>query len=318
MTDNPLLKIEEVNPAEFFSPDSGAVDATLGKVHAHLKTIIHDPSTSEGYAAVISLAREVSSCKAAVEKAGRAELKSMKAIIRPFEQQVKKWVDGMNDIRDDARRPVTDLEEAEAAKLAKVRQLEQEAEEQHRLDLERREKELQEAEEKLRQQQLERECELQAEIDTRAAVERARKADEDAAKVKAQKVKIAAENKLKREQEAKEQAEQDKIAAEQRAKDALEAAERAKANAERQALEAAEQAAAAEREKAHQAELDRQAEERLKARADELRQQDEQHRAQVKSEAAEDFNKVLGSDTVGPIIVAMLEARQIRNVTLNF
>jgi len=301
------LKLEKVDPAEFFAPESGAVDATLAKVRDHVEGIAFDVTVPEGRAASISLAREVSSCKATIEKTGRAELKRLKASIKPIESQVKKWCDGMDGIRDDARRPVTKLEEAEAAKLAEAREKEAEAAVQRQADLERREKELAAKEAELAQQRLARERELQAEIDARAAGERAKKAADDAAKVKAQKVKIAADNKLKREREAKERAERDKAAAERRAKDAEVAAELR-----------AEQAAAAEREKARQAELDRVAEEELKARAEELRQQDEKNQERVITEAVEDLNKALGSETIGSVIVALIERGQIRNVTLNF
>ena len=302
MPESELLKLNNIKPAEFFKPGSGAVDALLAKVRQHTEAIVdEDPRTKEGRKAIVSRARQVSTLKAMVEKKGREELARVKATIKPLEAEVRKWAQGMDAIRDDTRRPVTEIEEAEK-KLADAEAEAYEIEAQRRQEeLARKEAEARQREEDLKRRERELALKEQAEKEAAERAKRAKAEAEAAAKRKAERAKQTADRKLAAEKAARERAEREaKLATERAAR-------------------AAEEAAAEERRKAQKSEQERLAAEALAKRQEEMRLADQQHRAQIQTEAMYDLKKLLGCDaSFVKVLVALVDQGKIRHMQIKY
>jgi hypothetical protein len=63
------------------------------------------------------LAGAISSSKVAVEKPGRDYLRKLKEAVKPAESELKWWVDSMDALRDQIRKPVTEYEIAEKQRI---------------------------------------------------------------------------------------------------------------------------------------------------------------------------------------------------------
>ncbi|WAG77012.1 hypothetical protein LMK08_16685 [Metapseudomonas furukawaii] len=79
---------------------------------------VPDLSTRKGRDRVASLASQVSRSKTAVEKPGRDYLKRIKELPKAIETELREFVQQMDALRDEVRRPLTEWEEKEAARVA--------------------------------------------------------------------------------------------------------------------------------------------------------------------------------------------------------
>lgn len=255
---------------------------------------VPDLSTAKGRARIASLAASVSRSKTAIEKPGRDYLKKLKEAVKPAEAEIKRFVDECDALRDETRRPLTEWEaeqerlkqEAEAKK--KAEELAAEIEVAHEMAL-------------LMNDAFDRDAKEKAE-----EADRLRKAHEELiAHQAAEKAKLEAEEKAKRDIEAAEQRERDAKLAQERAE---QAAKDAAAKAERDAKELAErverekqEAIAAEQRKAQETadRIQREAKQKEDARlAEEKRVADEA----AKRAANEKHRKAVGVEIVNALL----------------
>lgn len=243
MSETTELSVIEIKPEQ--APAlyiTNGLDSYLEHIKASVSEV-PDLSTKKGRDRVASLSASVSRSKAAIEKPGREYLKRLKEAVKPAEEEIKRFVDACNALRDETRLPLTEWEaeqerirlEEEAKKSAEA--LAKEVELLHEIALGenyRRDRETADAAAEAERQRIAHEEELR-----RQAVEQANREAEE----RLQQERDAA---AKREADLKtqaEQAERDRIALAQKAEqDRIDAA--AKAEADR--LEAAQKA---EREK---------------------------------------------------------------------
>jgi hypothetical protein len=240
-TDLTVIDIKPEQAPALYIPNG--LDAYL----EHIKESVNeapDLSTKKGRDRVASLAAQVSRSKTAIEKPGREYLKRLKEAVKPAEQEIKRFVDACDVLRDETRRPLTEWE-AEQERIAAEK-----AAEDERLRIE--------AEELAAREVLKKQFESDHEI----ALLLNEKFDRDAAEAKAdaERKRIAYEEELKRHA-----AERARVEAEQKAKAELEASARreaeaqvAKERAEREAKEAAELADRQRIEAQQKAERDKQ------------------------------------------------------------
>jgi hypothetical protein len=73
----------------------------IQRVRDEVTTEVPDLTTVKGRKRVASLAAQVSSAKAAVEKPGREYLRVIKAKVRPVEENIREFVRAMDALRDD-------------------------------------------------------------------------------------------------------------------------------------------------------------------------------------------------------------------------
>ncbi|MCT8353869.1 hypothetical protein [Photorhabdus kayaii] len=269
---NELIVIDikpEQAPALYIS---NGLDGFLNKIRESVNEV-PDLTTKKGRDRIASLAAQVSRSKTAIEKPGREYLKRLKEAVRPAEQEIKRFVDACNELRDEVRKPLTDWE-AEQERIKR--------EEDARIAA--------------------AELAKQVEVDHEIALLMNEKFDRDLAEKKAEHERL----RIAREEEIKQQAaEQARIDAERKALAEIEAAARreaeAKAAAERaerekfEALERAERekqaAIDAERRKAEAAERSRLAEIQRQKDEEIRRMADIEHRKRINNESLQELIK---------------------------
>lgn len=96
---------------------SGGLDSYYQSIREQVMSEVPDLNTKKGIARIKSLAAMVSSSKVAVEKPGREYLKQLKEMPKVIEATLRDWNQKMDSLRDEVRKPVTEMEEAEKARI---------------------------------------------------------------------------------------------------------------------------------------------------------------------------------------------------------
>jgi colicin import membrane protein len=299
---------EENYPAIY---GTNSLDQFINKTKEDLKGLVFDLSTAKGRKECASQAAKVSSSKKAVENAGRAYLKIIKAKPKVIEKELREFVESMDKLRDETRKPLTDWE-AEQAKIEAERIAAEEAE-------------------KLR---------VQIENDHEVAILLNEKYDRDLAEAEAEKerqriayeaeiARLAKERAIKEERQRQADAEKERVAAEQ--EKARQAAEAERQRIEEQVRKDAEHKAAIERAEAEKAEAERKAaqaieDERQRVAAeveqkrldDEKRERDKRHVGAVRKAAKEAFIAEGLTEEQAKTIVLAINAGKIPNVSIKY
>lgn len=87
------------------------------KVKTEVLSEVPDLTTAKGRQRIASLAAKVSKSKTAVENPGRAYLKQLKDLPKTIEKELREFADSMDALRDEVRKPLTDWENAEKARV---------------------------------------------------------------------------------------------------------------------------------------------------------------------------------------------------------
>lgn len=282
VTDLTVIEIKPEQAPTLYSPNG--LDAYLEQIKAAVNEV-PDLSTKKGRDRVASLAAQVSRSKTAIEKPGREYLKRLKEAVKPAEQEIKRFVDACDALRDATRLPLTEWEaeqerikqEEEAKRAAEA--LAKEIEMAHRealIDNYEFDRALEEAKAEAERQRIAHEEELKRQ----AAEQAKREAEEKAQRERDEAARREAELKLKAEQ-----AERDRVAAEQKAaadaKAAAERAEREKQEAIAEANRKAQEEADRVRREAEAKEAARLAEEKRIADEKARREADIEHRRTI-------------------------------------
>lgn len=295
MTKSTDLSVIEIKPEQapaLYIPNG--LDAYL----EHIKASVNeapDLTTKKGRDRVASLAAQVSRSKTAVEKPGREYLKRLKEAVKPAEQEIKRFVDACDALRDETRRPLTEWEaeqeriKAEEEAKRQAEELAKQVEYDHEIALllnEKFDREVTEAKAEAERQRIAHEEELKRQAAEQARIEAELKAKAELEAAARREAKAKAE-KERAEREAKEAAE---LAERQR----VEAARRAELE-KRQAIEAEQRRAKEEAERikreADEKEAARLAEEKRIADEAAKRAADVEHRKSVNNKALEDLIK---------------------------
>lgn len=117
------VKIEEISednaPAIYVA---GGLKPFLELVKTEVEGEVPDLTTRKGRERIASLAAKVSKSKTAVEKPGRDYLRRLKEMPKVVEAELREFVTEMDKLRDETRRPLTEWEQAEAARVARHEQ----------------------------------------------------------------------------------------------------------------------------------------------------------------------------------------------------
>jgi len=278
---NELAKVEKITALEVFN--TGYAETLVGAIEAEVRSFIPDLKTDKSRKEIASLSAKVSKSKVLLDGLGKNLVAAEKEKLKLVDSERKMIRDRLDALRDEARKPLTEWENAEKAKIESERVAKEmlEAYEQALVedDLINRQKEIERKEEEYRQHEADKlakeeaervkaeRIELDKEIAAKAVEDEKKKADELWAKEKAeaeQKIidaKAAVELERLKAKEAAEKAETDKLeaikAAEQKAADNAKAVERERqAAADKEKAEVAAVAAAASKKaanKKHQA-----------------------------------------------------------------
>lgn len=113
-----LIKIEQISednaPAIYVA---GGLKHFLNLVKDEVTGEVPDLATRKGRERIASLAAKVSKSKTAVEKPGRDYLRRLKEMPKVVEAELREFVTAMDNLRDETRRPLTEWEAAEAARV---------------------------------------------------------------------------------------------------------------------------------------------------------------------------------------------------------
>lgn len=113
-----LIAIEEISEAN--APAiyvAGGLKQFIDLVKAEVEGEVPDLTTRKGRERIASLAAKVSKSKTAVEKPGRDYLRRLKEMPKVVEAELRDFVTKMDTLRDETRRPLTDWEAAEDARI---------------------------------------------------------------------------------------------------------------------------------------------------------------------------------------------------------
>lgn len=112
------VKIEEISEAN--APAlyvAGGLQQFIDLVKGEVEGEVPDLKTRKGRERIASLAAKVSKSKTAVEKPGRDYLRRLKEMPKVVEAELRDFVTKMDALRDDTRRPLTEWEAAEDARI---------------------------------------------------------------------------------------------------------------------------------------------------------------------------------------------------------
>ena len=113
-----LIAIEEISEAN--APAiyvAGGLQQFIDLVKGEVEGEVPDLKTRKGRERIASLAAKVSKSKTAVEKPGRDYLRRLKEMPKVVEAELREFVTKMDALRDDTRRPLTEWEAAEDARI---------------------------------------------------------------------------------------------------------------------------------------------------------------------------------------------------------
>lgn len=110
--------ISEANAPAIYVKDG--LKPFLQAVKDEVSSQVPDLTTAKGRDRIASLAAKVSKSKKAVELPGRDYLRRLKEMPKVVEVELKEFVDAMDALRDETRKPLTDWEAAEAAKKREI------------------------------------------------------------------------------------------------------------------------------------------------------------------------------------------------------
>lgn len=286
-----LIPISDFTPATVFVP--GGLSEIVQRIRSEALSVVADPDTSEGRKVLIAEAAKVRRSKVWLDDRGKEYVAALKELPKQVDAE-RKWMrDTLEALADEIRRPVTDREEAEKARLAEIARIERE-----KAEAEAAAKEAELAELRRVKEEMEREAAA------REREERIRRDAEESARLKAE---AAAREAL--------------MAAERREREAREAQEAAERR------EAAEAAAAERREKEHAAALERAARlerERIEADAAAAKREadrlaaDKAHRAACLHDALDDLIAAGTSPEIARAVLVLIAQGKVRRVRIDY
>lgn len=349
------VKIEEISEAN--APAlyvAGGLQQFIDLVKGEVEGEVPDLKTRKGRERIASLAAKVSKSKTAVEKPGRDYLRRLKEMPKVVEAELREFVTKMDALRDETRRPLTEWEAAEDARIDRhndrlnwlktltddlgelsslhIKGLISEAEGmQLGAHWEEFEAEAANAKDKVlstlraalqKREQFEAEqaelARLRREADERAEADRIRLAQEQA--VEAERQRVAREQQAERdaatlrEQELIEQAAAQQRAIEQAEANRIAAEQRAEQERQDAARRAEEAAERARQEERRRA--DAAAAEIL--RQQEARERDKNHRASINRAALEAFVAEGMTEECAKQAIKLIALRKIPNITISY
>jgi len=315
------------------------------RVRAELLSEVPDLTTVKGREAIASNSRKVSTSKTFVEKPGRAYLKFIKETkCAAIEKELREFVEKMDALRDEVRKPLTDYETeqkaieakriadeaaAEAARLAEIaaRELQEQVDRDHELAV------FMYAEFLRQKEETEKQAIIDAEIAAKAQKEREEQIAKEAAenaRIEAERAAAAEQQRIKDEsakqaaeaQAAIERAQREKAEAEAESLRQQQAAEQAKAKALLDAENAAKAALAkaeTDKQAAIEAERQRVASEQAQQAAEALRREkDTANKKRVNNEILQDFIAAGLSEDCAKTAITAMAKNQVRNVKINY
>lgn len=327
-----LIVVEKLNAVEVFTGPQG-VDKILADIESQVKAFEPDTTTAKGRKEIASLAYKVSQSKVVLDDLGKDLVAEWKKKSAQVDASRKIARDRLDALRDEARKPLTQWEEAEAARL-EAEKLAREIEEAHSVALAEhalwiKAQELAAREAEIARQEAERKAREEAEEKSRREAEEAKRLQEleaqrerERAEAEARRVKEAEERARKEAEEAAERAileaqrreAEAKAAAEKAEREKIEASERAKIEQER-AVKEAEERAKAESSRVERERLAKEAADRAEAAR---KAADIEHRRAINREALSSLSALGLDEATAKNLIVSIAAGQVKHVSIKY
>ena len=118
----PSIKVEEdysvtvVNKASLLSffKDGANLDGLYNVVQAKARALVADVTTADGVSKIKSTARQIASIKKRVDDLGKDVVAELKDLPKQIDENRKKWREDMESLKDEIRKPVTEIENRQA------------------------------------------------------------------------------------------------------------------------------------------------------------------------------------------------------------
>ena len=120
MTENALIKFEEMTPADIFKPDM--MDKIIAQVAEKAREHTPDLSTATSRKAIASVAAKVASSKTFLDAQGKALVEPLKEQAKLIDAERKKMRDALSALKDEVRAPLTKWEEEEKDRQERARE----------------------------------------------------------------------------------------------------------------------------------------------------------------------------------------------------
>lgn len=117
---NALVTIDTLTPEVVFAP--GGVEAIISKLEADVRSVKTDMSTDEGRKEIASLAYKVARSKTALDEMGKELVAGIKAQASKIDAERRIIRDRLDALKEEVRKPLTDWEDAEKARVAEHEQ----------------------------------------------------------------------------------------------------------------------------------------------------------------------------------------------------
>lgn len=329
---NELIVIEPKNVLTVFTESNG-LDDIIKQVEMEVMTFEHDLSNDTRRKRTASLARKVASTKTYLDGLGKDLVSDWKNKAKVVDANRKLMRDRLDELKDIARKPLTDWEneqaEIEAARIAAeaAEKLRQKIESDHEIALlmnEKFDREMEEARkaeeeaERLRKEQEEKE---RLEREARIAQEAKEAAEREAKEREERLIREAKEREEKAERdrlaaiEREKELERQRIEAEERARIQADEAEKRRIEAEAKAKRDAEEAA----ERARLSEIQRQKEQEARIKEEqEAREANKKHIGAIRKAAKESLMSLGIYEEKAKEIVMAINDGKIANVKINY
>lgn len=116
---NELIPLQDANPATLFAP--GGLDPILDAIEREARSLVPDISTAKGRKEVASNAAKVAKAKTYLDDIGKSYVAELKDLPRKIDAARKGMRDRLDALKDEVRRPLTEYEQAEAARVTQIK-----------------------------------------------------------------------------------------------------------------------------------------------------------------------------------------------------
>lgn len=113
-----IMPLENVNAVAIFS--EGGLDDLLKKIHAEAESHVPDLETDKGRKAIASIAAKVAKSKTYLDGLGKDMVSIWKNQAKVVDAERRKMRDDLDELKATIRKPLTEYEEAEEARIANI------------------------------------------------------------------------------------------------------------------------------------------------------------------------------------------------------
>ena len=106
--------IENINAVEVFK--AGGIDPIITAIRDQVGSTVYDVSTKKGRDECRSVAAKVAKSKTALDKMGKELSDNYRSLIAPINEERRKAKEGLQELQDEIRRPLTEYEASEKAR----------------------------------------------------------------------------------------------------------------------------------------------------------------------------------------------------------